>query len=466
MTTLSTKEILAQLLASLPELNFNEELNVSEGEGQIKQKHILVLTVEKVLEAAQAKQWNLCRQFDFIYCYNGKFWESIDKDELKTFLGEAAEKMGYSVLESRYYEFRDKLFKQFLSAAVLPVPEPAREVVLVNLVNGTFEITRNRQRLRPHDASDFLRYMLPFNYNKDATCPTFDRYLERVLPDPSAREVLAEYIGYIFTRGISGFKLEKLLLLYGSGANGKSVFFEVINAMLGRENISNYSLASLSEEHNRAQIVNKLLNYGSEIRAGIDADQLKALASGEPIQARLKYGNSFMMTDYAKLAFNCNELPREVEHNEAYFRRFLIVPFEVTIPENERDPSLADRIILTELPGVFNWVLAGLRRLLENGKFTECEKAREMLERYKQESDSVWAFVDDAGYKPANNASLALKELYQEYKAYCLDSGFRALSIRKFAERLRNQAFPTEKRNIGQVVFCRKSDASDASDRQ
>ncbi len=157
-----------------------------------------------------------------------------------------------------------------------------------------------KHKLEKHNPKDFLRYVLPFEYDKQAQAPNFTKYLERVLPDESSRMVLAEYIGYIFTRNL---KLEKMLLLYGSGANGKSVFFEVINALLGKENISNYSLASLNEEHNRAQIANKLLNYGSEIKSGIEIDHFKALASGEPIQASLKYGNSFINGNLRKIGF-------------------------------------------------------------------------------------------------------------------------------------------------------------------
>lgn len=71
-----------------------------------------------------------------------------------------------------------------------------------------------------------------------------------------------------------------------------------------------------------------------------------------------------MMTDYAKLAFNANSLPKEVEYNEAFYRRFLIIPFETTIPENERNPNLAQYIITNELEGVFNWIVEELERLI------------------------------------------------------------------------------------------------------
>src|SRR5690606_17922094 len=150
----------------------------------------------------------------------------------------------------------------------------------------------------------------------------------------------AEFLGYVFIKhGSKRLKEEKALILYGNGANGKSVFFEVVSALLGTENTSNFSLESLTEtnSYNRAMIANKLVNYGSEINGKLESSFFKQLVSGEPIEARLPYGQPFTMKQYAKLIFNCNELPKDVEHTNAYFRRFLIIPFDVTIPPQEQD---------------------------------------------------------------------------------------------------------------------------------
>lgn len=71
-------------------------------------------------------------------------------------------------------------------------------------------------------------------------------------------------------------------VLRAFGWVGGGAILEVINALLGKENITNYSLGDLREEHNRAMIANKLLNYGSEIKGHLDSDEFKQLASGEP----------------------------------------------------------------------------------------------------------------------------------------------------------------------------------------
>jgi putative DNA primase/helicase len=307
--------------------------------------------------------------------------------------------------------------------------------------------------MREFRREDGLTYQLPFEYQEGANCEFFQEYLDRVLPDKDLQDILAEFIGYIFTKDL---KLEKCLLLYGNGANGKSVFFEIINALLGSENVSNFSLGHLAEEHNRALIATKLLNYGSEIKGGINSDIFKQLASGEPVQCRMKYGNSFMIRDYARLCFNCNELPREVEHTEAFFRRFLIIPFEVTIPEEERDPELAVDIITYELQGVFNWVLEGLKRLLFNRNFTYSEKVQQTVTTYKQQSDSVHLFLEEENFHPSAANYLQASFVYPLYRAFCQNDGYRPLGKTRFNKRLRERGFNIDRRNSGYIIFMEK----------
>ena len=111
--------------------------------------------------------------------------------------------------------------------------------------------------------------------------------------------------------GILSF--EKALILFGKGANGKSVVFDVVNALLGHNNISNISLESISrDQHYRAMLANKLLNYSSEISNRLQAEKFKQLTSGEPIEARLPYGQPMTLRDYARLAFDRNDFAQRI----------------------------------------------------------------------------------------------------------------------------------------------------------
>jgi len=453
-------EILQHLIEQIEPLDFEALANPYNSENfKLTNKHYLVLTIENLLKIAENNRWALCKNHDFIYLYNGTFWAEIDKEMFQKFLGEAAEKMGVVNFSARFYQFREQLFKQFIATAYLPTPEPQKDTVLINLLNGTFEVNPQGARIRPFNSLDFLTYQLPFRYDPDAKAPTFEAYLNRVLPDPERQRILAEYLGYVFIKhGSNTLKEEKALILYGTGANGKSVFFEVVNALLGAENVSSYSLQSLTNDNGyfRAKLANKLVNYASEINGNLEASIFKQLVSGEPVEARLPYGEPFTLRQYAKLIFNCNELPKDVEHTPAYFRRFLIIPFDVTIPEHEQDKNLHTKIIENELSGVFNWVLEGLNRLLVQQRFSECEAARRAVEQYKIESDSVLMFLNENGYRVSATNEIPLKDMFSEYRSYCIESGFKACSLRTFADRLRTVGYQTERKGYGMAVNAEK----------
>lgn len=273
--------------------------------------------------------------------------------------------------------------------------------------------------------------------------------------------VLAEYLGYVFIKN-GTIKEEKVLFLYGTGANGKSVFQEAVKALLGAENISQYSLQDLTNEsgYYRAMIANKRVNYASEISGKLEAATFKQLASGETVSARLPYGNPMQISDYARLIFNVNDLPRDVEQTDAFFRRFLIVPFEVTIPENEQDKQLHTKIIANELPGVFNWVLQGLTRLLKQKQFTNCEASHLARERYKTELDSVKMFIVETGYENHPDKYILIKELYQEYRTFCVDDGFRPVNKSNFIKRLESIGIVVSRIMYGNAVYITKKNES------
>ncbi len=454
----SQDEIFDKILESITKVNFRKlagQKFIEDTEKKLEQKHYIVLVTENVVEKAKELGYHLAMNNGLIYVFNGRYWVSIPESKLEVLLGKCALKMGVDMIESKFFRFRENLLNQFFSSAYFAKPENSRDNVLINLQNGTFEISINKQGLRTFESKDFIKYQLPFSYNPKAKAPMFRQYLETVLPEIELQNILAEYIGYVF---IKNLKLEKVLLLYGSGANGKSVFFEIINALLGRENVSNFSLTSLNNETYRSNLEDKLLNYGSEIKGSLESDIFKQLASGEPIGAKRLYKDPFTMYDYAKLMFNANELPKDVEHNEAYFRRFLIVPFLVTIPQEKRDPELPKKIISNELSGVFNWVLEGLNRVIINKGFTYSKTSQGFLEKYKNESDTVYLFLEEQNYKACyDGRGTGLSELYGEYKQYCLAFGYYPSNIKNFRIRLEINKLQIIKKVQGLIVSTIKT---------
>ena len=448
-----------ELLKEINKVDFVSKAGV-DSEKNLKPKHYLISICEELLNVSARHEWSLTKYNDDIYYYNSSYWEVVSLEDIKSFLGSAAIKMGMNKFDAMHYQFLETLYLQFLSMSKIDFKEKGKDSnqVCVNFNNGTLRISKSKQELTEFRSSDFIRYKLPYDYNGSASTPNlFLKYLDKVLPDESAQKVLAEFTGYIFLKG-KDLKLEKALLLYGTGANGKSVFFEILMALLGRENVSNFSLSNLTGANGtyRAQLDKKLLNYSSEINTKLSTDVFKQLVSGEPVEARLLYKNPFILEDYAKFIFNCNELPKTVEQTDGFFRRFLIIPFDVKIPEYEQDKTLATKIIEKELSGVFNWAMDGLNRLLENGKLTECDSANECLKRFRVESDNIKLFLNDNNFVPSVTSTMYLKDIYSSYKEYCKDNTYKACSNKVFSSRMRSAGYNLVRQKAGFQIYIEK----------
>lgn len=293
----------------------------------------------------------------------------------------------------------------------------------------------------------FVTSYADYEYQENATCPMFEGFLDKVLPNKNMQMVLQEFIGYCLS---DGFSLEKMLVLYGKGGNGKSVFQDIITAMFGRENVTKYGLDELigGNHHDNARYTafNKLINIGSEIGFVRDGsmDILKRMVSNEEVTVREMREKPFNVKWKPKLLFNANNMPT-AEITNAYERRLLIIPFNVTINNDEKDPLLASKIINKELSGVLNWAINGMRRIITNGyKFTKCEEIEVSTKKHIDETNNIITFLVDYGITPAPETGelYYLKDLMERYLHYVkFEVGGAPRLYKNFVETLRMNKF-------------------------
>lgn len=202
------------------------------------------------------------------YLFNGKYWLNITDRWIKNLLRDVLISMGYDPLEAKMFGLGMALIQTFWDY-VPRTPSKDKNKILINLRNGTLHVSPNGEiKQLAFNKNDFLLYCLDYEYSPDYQCPLFTKYLNRVLPDKESQNVLQELIGSIFIKNIN---LEKIGILLGSGANGKSVLLKIITAMLGDQNISQMDLKALTTDrnadNNRSHLLGKLLNFAPEINA-------------------------------------------------------------------------------------------------------------------------------------------------------------------------------------------------------
>ena len=265
--------------------------------------------------------------------------------------------------------------------------------------------------MRTGEVSDFgedvhTDYVRPFEYSDDARCPLWKRFLNEVMPDEDEQACLQEFFGLCFLDR-ERYSVEKFAMFIGSGSNGKSVVFDVMKSVIGKEYVSFLDPSQLMDAKNLIEVDGKRLNFAPDIRKGASFDSaLKALSSGQEVTGWEMYKGG-KVVKCPPLVFAMNELPRFRDVTSAFFRRILLFSFDVTIPDERQDKSLAARIVRDESAGVFRWMMEGLWRMqerLRQGKreFTYCEKMANNLEalktRVRNEENPVLQYLDNAGW--------------------------------------------------------------------
>jgi putative DNA primase/helicase len=286
------------------------------------------------------------------------------------------------------------------------------------------------------------------NYNPSATCPQFLSFVADILPE-SELPLIQEIFGYLL---IPVNKAQKSFVFVGAPNAGKSTLLSVAQeTLLGSENVSSIPWQGLADRFNKAELFGKLANIFADLpsKAIDDGGMFKALTGEDSITAERKNKDPFSFRPYARLLFSCNEIPKNyADRTDGFYRRLIIVRFDKSVPAERRDPNLREKIA-AERDGILTWALEGLRRLIANNYlFAETDRTRDEVTRYRIESNSVLAFVDE--YCVTGDGVVPREELYTRYKDFCTNNGLKPMAQNRFNTEIET-AFPDVKKGQDKV---------------
>jgi putative DNA primase/helicase len=293
---------------------------------------------------------------------------------------------------------------------------------------------------------------LPISFNADAACPLFEAFIKRALPHGDLRLIVQEMAGYLLVPDTSH---QKAFLLHGKTQSGRSTLLKILQNMLGSLNVSHVPLERLGDRFMTAQLVNKLANFSSEVavKTFVQDQTLKAVIAGDAITGENKNQPPFSFTPYARIVIACNEPPMSHDVNLAFFRRFLLLPFNQSIPEEEQDRMLDQKIIKNELAGVFLWCLAGLARLRKQGTFTVSQQSLEAMKSWRESLDPVAAFKEEF-IRPVPGAWTSLQSVFDQFNSWCENTNRKTRLVdTNLKTRLENLGIEFIRRNPGQGMI-------------
>lgn len=313
---------------------------------------------------------------------------------------------------------------------------------LLCVANGTLDLDTDELRL--HRRDDRITRICEAAYDPDAESPMWLRFLERVQPDPEERAYLQRRLG----SALSGQRLDHVLsVFYGEGRNGKSVFVDVVRAVLGdyaMESAEKLLVTdprggrSAGDESAVAQLAGRRLVTTSELATGDSLDEplVKKLTGDRRMRAKLMRQDHFEFDLTATLVLVTNHKPRIVGTDSGIWSRMHLTPWEVFIPPEERDIGLTTKLIEAESDGILTWLVEGHRAYRERG-LDPPQAVTKATDAYRAEQDPLAGWIADR-CELAQIAETTTKALRASYTAWCEGQGARPVGARRFADVLRS----------------------------
>ena len=364
--------------------------------------------------------------------YNGTYWTSKTDTEISAYIADA---LGPYATGPKI----TSILKVIKSAVVTNKLFNVNPVI--NFINGTLEI-EPEIKFREHRAEDCCTYCLDYPYNPSAHSSEWNNFLDTVTNhDDKKICLLQELAGYVL---FPDNRLQKCAVLIGSGANGKSVFLNVLTKIFGSANVSNVEMSSLSQDFQVIQLMNSMLNISAETRTNVAGaeSKFKQITAGDEISACYKGKDYINFRPRAKMFLACNEYVKSSDTTEGWTRRFCFVDFpmhfvEIPNPDNPEelpiDRDIEARLTTSDsLSAIFNWVLQGYQILKVCGYFTEPDDQKAINEEFKELSNPLIEFAKELQISTSINNT----QLYIKYKNWCEETGHNPLARNTFQKRI------------------------------
>lgn len=329
-----------------------------------------------------------------------------------------------------------------------------RNIYLLNLENGTYNLETGE--LLKHDPNNLITRIINIPYDPDSRCDLWLEFLRKVTGGDSDLQIyLQKAAGLSLTGDISR---QVFFFLYGTGCNGKSTFTHALRQILGpyaTRIATETIMMSGNGSHNEglANIRNKRFIVASEPDAGnlLAVSLIKNLTGGESLRASRKYEHEIEFIPEGKLWLFGNHKPIIKDTTQSIWRRVKLIPFTVTIPDNEKDEMLPMKLE-KEYAGILDWAILGLESLRKEG-MTDIESISKATAAYRHDSDLLADFFDDT-VEFNDEYRVEKSALKKAYTDWCEKNGQEPLNRLNFKNRLLEKGITEIKGTGGTRYWC------------
>lgn len=343
-----------------------------------------------------------------------------------------------------------------LAGALKPISASSRALdadpYLFNTPAGTVDL--HEGTVKENDRDDLITKVAGGGI-ADEHSEEWEGFLKRILPDEDVRAFVQRLFGY----AMLGKQTEHVMPIFtGTGANGKGTMRDALVAAFGDYAIEVDPQLLMESKHERhgafkMRLRGARLAFCSETEKGRKFNEaaMKRLVGGDPIEANLMHKNPITFDPSHTLIMLTNHLPAVSGDDPAVWRRILVIPFDVTIPEEERDGGLPDRLKLAA-PAILAWAYQGWLNYQDQG-LNPPDAVRARTEQYRADSDTLGRFLADRTIT-TSAGHVRARELYSTWTKWCHDNGIRAEEVGSevaFAASMKARGYEKKSRSVGNV---------------
>lgn len=318
---------------------------------------------------------------------------------------------------------------------------------IIPFQNGLYNV--DRDLLLPFTPKYFCTSLRGATYDPSIKYHSVEHVYKSIIPDSDTRMFFFEMVGYMLFSPEQ--TIPAMFCIYGPAETGKSALGKAIEAAMGIDAISYLDLMQISDKFTTAEMEGKLLNICGETGTGVfggrvrsDGQLLKKISEGETVTVQRKNQRPFMMKATAKLLFLTNSVPNFGDTTSGIYRRLYIIPCR---QKQKTEDRIYDKLTDEEaVSWLVNQALKGYKRFVKNGnKFdvsAEMESEKTAFRTQEPIQDFIlekFGTLDVTAVHVGLLHTNSVNEVYQEYRVFMDDSGGKALDIRKFSEKLRNE---------------------------
>lgn len=338
----------------------------------------------------------------------------------------------------------------------------------VPVENGILNIIT--RELTPFTPEKIFFNKLPVVYDPSKTCPAIDLFLNEILSSEEDKKVFYEIAGFSL---LKEYRYEKAFMFVGDGRNGKGKCIQLLKRLVGSENCCSIPLCSLvPESFQLSELFGKMLNLAGDIgnRDLQDTSMFKSATGRDLITTKRKFLSGLSFENYAKFVFACNELPTVYDTSKGFWDRWVLLQFPYTFLDKEEIESSKDKSVLKvrddeiikkiitpqEMSGLLNMALDGLKRLIENKKFSITIGTKDIKDIWIRKANSFMAFAID-NIEEDYESHISKKDMRKKYANYCKQHNLKSRSDFKIKQALQESYGVIEERILVLDAFGRST---------